>query len=78
MKYTEVNSRRATKINIWEDIRLGRFNGEVVYQGKKERIKVTKLCDMCGVTILRGKHCKPCSDKVRGNNISYSKPFWEK
>lgn len=77
MKYTEVNSRRSAKINIWEDIRLGRFSGEVIVQGKKERQKHTRPCQECGISILQGKYCKPCSDKKRNTYTSYSKSIFE-
>ncbi len=68
MKATEVNSRRITRISIWEEIRLNKFNGDTVIQGKKERIKTIKQCDMCGINILHGKHCKPCSSDIKIGN----------
>ena len=44
---------------------------------KKKKTLHTGVCDMCGITILQGKHCKPCSDKKRNTYTSYSKSIFE-
>lgn len=56
---------------------LGKITGTPIDSSKKKKALHTGVCDMCGITILQGKHCKACSDKKRNTYISYSKSIFE-
>jgi recombinational DNA repair protein RecR len=59
---------RAVRRGILHEFRSGGIQATFVNSIRRQKKKNIKHCDMCGINILRGKHCKPCSSEVKKRN----------